>query len=199
MVIAPLLAVGAVILLGRRPPRGGVLAPAGVLLFLWAGMQSSALSDRFLVWLMPGAAYLVAVAVGRFPAAALLGIAWTALALTMVLPGYTTDPTAHRQAAALLQQVDASGVRGCVVNIGVPPRLGYLDAPRQFTAVTDPGGLHRCDVVVVAAWWNTTKTWFAADNRVIAAAEREFAHRTVLGVADPALVLSDRPLSGFTG
>ncbi len=194
IVVAPLVVVGAAVVLRRPGARGAALGLASVLLVLWVGLQSSALTDRFFVWLVPGAAYLVAVAVNRIPAAALLGVAWTALALALVVPGYTSDPTAYSQAARLLRQVDASGAKGCVVNIGVPPMLGYLDSPRQFAAVTEPAGLDGCDVVVVAAWWESTEEWFAPDNRVIDAAGERFRHRTVLGAADPALVFSNRPL-----
>jgi hypothetical protein len=77
--------------------------------------------------------------------------------------------------------------------------LAYLDAPRDFTPVTDVAQLDGCDVTVVAAWWRTPARWFAADTRVIAAAQRRFAHRAVLPAGDPALVLSDRPLRAWTG
>jgi len=199
VVIAPLVIVGAALVVRGPGARGAAVALASVLLVVWVGLQSSALSDRFFVWMVPGAAYLVAVAVNRIPVGALLGAAWVALALALVVPGYTSDPTAYRQAAGLLRRVGASGARGCVVNIGVAPMLGYLESPRQFAAVTDPAGLDGCDVVVVAAWWHTTEVWFAPDNRVIEAAGTRFPHRAVLGVADPALVLSTRPLDDWTG
>ena len=117
------------------------------------------------------------------------------LALTTVLPGFTSDPTAYRQAAALLRQVDATGDRGCVIGIGAVPMLGYLDTPGDFEVVADPTDLDRCDVVVVATWWPTTAAWFAADRLMIEAAERRFPHRLVLPAGDPALVLSNRPLA----
>jgi len=190
VVLAPLATIGAILVLRRRGARGAALALAAVLVVLWVGLESAALSDRFFVWLVPGAAYLVAVTVGRVPVAALVVAGWTALAVASVVPGYTADPTAYRQAAAVIRRVDAAGARACVVDVGVPPMLGYLDAPRQFAVVTDPGQLESCDVVVVAAWWRSTKAWFAADNRVIAAAERRYAYRTVLPATDPTLVLS---------
>lgn len=197
VVIAPLVVVGAVLVLRSRGARGAVIALVVILAFLWLGLQSSALTARFFVWLVPAAGYLVAVAIGRIPVGVMLVMAWMALAVTLVAPGFTSDPTNYRVAAALLRQVDASGARGCVVGVGVPPMLGYLDAPRQFAVVTDPAELERCDVVVVAAWWHTTRPWFAADNRVIGAAEGRFPHRTVLHVGDPALVFSARPLSDY--
>lgn len=196
-VIAPLVVVGAVVVLRGRGARGAAIALAAVLVSLWVGMQSSALTDRFFVWLVPGVAYLVAVAVGRIPAGAVLGAAWTVLALVLVIPAYTAEPTNYRLSAALLRRVDASGGRGCVVGVGVSPMLAYLDAPRQFAVVADPAELDGCDVVLVATWWHTTKPWFAADNRVVDAAERRFPHRTVLRVGDPALVFSVRPLSDW--
>lgn len=196
LALAPLVVWGALALLRTSPAaRGAALGLLAVLVGLWAVMQSSALDERFFVWLVPGVAYLAAVAVARIGAGSLLAAGSAALALTTLAPGYTRDPTAYRQAAALLRQVGAAGERGCVVGVGVAPMLAYLDTPRDFAAVTDPAQLGRCDVVVVAAWWPTTAAWFARDRQVIDAAERRFPSRQVLTPGDPALVLSDRPLS----
>jgi hypothetical protein len=185
---------GLAVLRGSRGPRGAAVALVLVLVGLWAVMQSSALDERFFVWLVPAVAYLAAVAVGRVRVGYVLVAASTALALTASLPGYTRDLTGYRQAAGVLRQVGAAGERGCVVGVGVPPMLGYLDTPRDFAVITDPSELDGCDVVVVAAWWPTKAAWFAADRRVIDAAERHFPHRLVLEATDPALVLSARPL-----
>jgi hypothetical protein len=82
LAVAPLVVAGAVLLLRRsRAARGAALALAGVLLVQWAVLQSSALTARFFVWLVPGAAYLAAVAVGRFRPAAVLAAGSTALAV----------------------------------------------------------------------------------------------------------------------
>jgi hypothetical protein len=196
LVAAPLVAAGAVLLLRRsRAARGATVALAAVLVLLWAGLQSSALTERFFVWLVPGAAYLAAVAVGRFRGPAALAAAASAgLALSVAAAGATMDPTAYRQAAAVVQRADAAGLRSCIVDIGVPPMLAYLDNPRDFAAVTDPAELDQCDVVVVAAWWPTTADWFSRDRAVIAAAEARYPYRRVLGPGDPALVLSTRPV-----
>jgi hypothetical protein len=188
-----------VVVLRDRAARGAAVSLVAVLLLLWLGLRSSALSERFFVWLVPASAYLAAVAVGRMPAAAIPVAGSAALALATTVPGYTAEPTGYRQAAAVLRRVEASGGRGCVVDVGVPPMLAYLDAPRDFTPVTDVAQLDGCDVTVVAAWWRTPARWFAADTRVIAAAQRRFAHRAVLPAGDPALVLSDRPLRAWTG
>ncbi len=197
LLLAPLVVVGAVIVLrGSRAARGAGLALVAVLVGLWAVMQSSALDERFFVWLVPGVGYLVAVAVTRLRRPGyVLAAGSAALALASVVPGYTSDPTGYRQAAAVLRAVDGAGDRGCVVGVGVRPMLAYLDSPADFTVVTDPVGLDQCDTVVVATWWPTTAAWFAADRQVIDAAERLFPHRLVLEADDPALVLSRRPLS----
>ena len=196
LVSAPLVAAGAVLLLRRsRAARGATVALAAVLVLLWAGLQSSALTERFFVWLVPGAAYLAAVAVGRFRwPAALAATGSAALALSVATAGTATDPTAYRQAAAVVHRADAAGLRSCIVDIGVPPMLAYLDSPRDFAAVTDPAELDRCDVVVVAAWWPTNADWFSRDRTVIAAAEARYPYRRVLGPGDPTLVLSTRPV-----
>lgn len=155
VVVAPLAVLGAVLALRSPPARGAVLGLVAAVVLLWAVLQSAALSERFFVWLVPGVGYLVAAAVARVPAASVLGAGGAALALTGVLPDYTSEPTGYRQAAALVRRVDRSGGRSCVVGVGVgvPPMLGYLDARRQFEVVTDPGQLDRYDVVVVASWW----------------------------------------------
>ena len=195
--VTPLVLAGAFILLRRsRASRGAALALAMTLVVLWAGLQSSALTARFFVWLVPGTAYLAAVAVGRARAAAVLALGSAAVAVSTIAPGLTADPTAYRQAAALVRHVNAAGASSCVVNIGVPPMLAYLDSPGDFTAVTDPAQLGDCDVVVVAAWWPSTSDWYARDRLVIAEAERRFPYRSVLAHGDPTLVFSNRPLPG---
>jgi hypothetical protein len=188
---APLVVAGAVLLLRRsRGSRGAAAALGAALVFLWAVSQSSALTERFFVWLVPGAAYLAAVATGRLRPAALLGCLSAALAASMAASTWTQEPTAYRQAAAVIREANAAGQCSCVVNIGVPPMLAYLDTPADFAALTDPTELDGCDLVVVAAWWPSDRPWFAPDMRVIAAAEARFPERRVLQAADRALVLT---------
>jgi hypothetical protein len=204
LALAPLVGVGAwVVLRGSRGARGAAVALAVVLVLLWAGLRSAALEDRFFVWLVPGAAYLVGVAVARVRvrAGALLAagsVVLAAASAVSVAPGYTADPTGYRAAAAVLLAVRAAGETGCVAgSTGVQPMLAYLDPGVDFTAVTDPAGLDRCDVLVVATWWPTTADWFAQDRRVIDAAEARYSHRLVIGPGDRALVLSDGPLPAY--
>lgn len=192
---APLVVAGGILVLRRsRASRGAAVALLGVLLLQWAGLQSSALTARFYVWLVPGAAYLAAVAVARFRAGAVLGGLSAALALAVVIPGFTDSPTSYPQAAALIRQANATGARSCVVNIGVSPMLAYADSPGDFAAITDPSDLGGCDVVVVAAWWSYAADWYARDRILIAEAEQRFNHRLVLPDGDPILVLSNRAL-----
>lgn len=192
---APLLVGGAVLVLRRSAAsRAAAGALAGVLLVLWAVMQSSALTERFFVWLVPGAAYLAGVAVGRVRAGAVLAAGSVALALVTASAGYRSEPTAYRQAASVIRAANAGGATSCVVNIGVSPMLAYLDTPADFAAVTDPGQLDRCDVVLVAAWWPSGAGWYERDRLVIAEAERRYEHRLVLRADDPVLILSNRDL-----
>lgn len=196
LAVAPLVVAGAVLLLRRsQAARGAALALGAVLLVQWAGLQSSALTARFFVWLVPGAAYLAAVAVGRLRPAAVLAAVSTALAVAVVASGFTDDPTAYRQAAAVVTEANAAGAQSCVVNIGMPPMLAYLDSPADFTAVTEPAQLDGCDVLLVTAWWPSQSDWYARDRLVIAEAERRFTHRLVVGTADPTLVLSNRSIT----
>ena len=190
-VIAPLVLAGAVLALrSGRAARGAIAGLAAALLFLWAVSQSAALSERFFVWLVPGTAYLAAVTVARVRATAVLGGLSAVLAASVGLAGWTDEPTAYRQAAALIRQADAAGQRSCVVNVGVSPMLAYLDSPADFAAVTDPAQLDGCDLVVVAAWWRSNRDWFTADRLVIAEAERRYPSRQVLQATDRALVLT---------
>lgn len=197
--VAPLAIGGGILLLRRsRGSRGAAVALSGLLLILWAGLQPSVLTARFFVWLVPAAAYLAAVAIGRVRAGFLPGAASVAFALAVTLPGSSADPTAYRQAAALIRRANGNGARSCVVDVGVSPMLAYLDSPEDFAPVTDPTQLDACDVVVVAAWWPTTADWYSRDRLVIAEAERRFENRRVLPYGDPILVLSNRPLPGIT-
>lgn len=196
--LIPLVVVGGLrVLHGSRGARGAAIALVAVLVGLWAVMASSALDERFFVWLVPGVAYLVAVAVARYRAGYLFALGSVVLALVTLIPGYTSDPTAYRQASEMLRKAAAQGQRGCVVGVGAVAMAGYLDMAKDFGAVTDPAGLNRCDLVVVAAWWPTTASWFARDAGVIHAAEQRFAHRLVLEAGDPALVLSNRPFPSW--
>jgi hypothetical protein len=200
LAVAPLVAAGGFIALRRsRACRGAAVALLGILLLQWAGLQSSSMTPRFFVWLAPAAAYLAAVAVGEVRIGAVLAAASVLLAVAVAVPAFTGDPTAYRQAAALIRTADASGARSCVVDIGVAPMLAYLDTPGDFATVVDPAQLDQCDVLVVAAWWPSTADWYARDNLVIADAERRFPYRLVLAHGDPTLVLSNRPLSGDQG
>ena len=136
VVLAPLVVVGAVVVLrGSRTTRGVALGLAVVLVGLWAGLQSAALEDRFFVWLVPGVAYLVGVAVGRFRAGAVIAAGSAVLAVTTVIPGYTQELTGYRAAAAVVRSVDAAGGRACIVgSTGLAPMLAYVDpVPRLHT------------------------------------------------------------------
>ncbi|MDQ3977968.1 MAG: hypothetical protein M3314_00225, partial [Actinomycetota bacterium] len=197
LLLAPLAAVGAAVTLRRSPAAGGGgLTLAVVLVGLWAVLQSSALGERFFVWLVPAAAYMIAVAVRRFPTGAVVAGVGVVLAVVGMVPGYTRETTSYRQAAELIRRASADGATSCVVGVGVPPMLAYLDAPADFSPVTRPEELAGCEVVVVAAWWaDSTAAWFAADKAVIAAAEDRYPHRLVLPAEDPGLVLSARPVS----
>ena len=194
--LAPLVVAGAVTTLRSRAARGAAIGLGSVLFVLWAVMQSSALTERFFVWLVPAAAYLVAVAVGRVRAAAVLVALWAVVAVASLVPGYTSDLSGYRPAAEVIRTVNASGGRSCVVGVGVPLMYAYLDVPGDFAAVTRPEELDGCDLVVVAAWWPDSKaSWFAADQAVLRAASERFPFRRVLGEHELALALSNRPLS----
>lgn len=133
--VTPLVVGGGLFVLHRsRASRGAVLAFGAAFLVLWAGMQSSALTARFLVWLVPGATYLAAVAVGRIRAGFLLGAASMALAVVAALPGYTAGPTAYSEAAAVIRRANAEGARSCVVDVGGITDAGLSGQSRRLCA-----------------------------------------------------------------
>ena len=194
-VLAPLVLAGALVVLRSRVGRGAAIALGAAVLGFWAVMQSSALTPRFFVWVVPGIAYFAAVAVARVRAALVVAAVWAVVALAALLPGYTADLSGYRPAAEVVRSFNASGGRSCVVGVGVPMMYAYLNVPEDFLPVTRPDELDRCDLVVVAAWWpRATAPWFAADQAVRQAAEARFPYRLVLGERERVLALSARPL-----
>jgi MFS family permease len=197
VLLAPVVLAGAVVAFRSRGARGAAISLGAVLFGLWAVMQSSALTVRFFVWLVPGVGYLAAVGFARVRAGAALVAASIVVALLGLVPGYVSDPSGYRPAAAVIRSVNGSGGRNCVVGVGVPLMYAYLDTPGDFAPVTRPEQLDACDLVVVAAWWpESTASWFAGDLAVLQAAEARFPYRRVLGRREAVLALSNRPIPG---
>ena len=199
VIAAPVLVVGVALVSRRRVVAAGLVTAAAAFVFIWLVYRSSALTPRYFVFLVPLAALLLAVAVARFPAlAVVVGVA-AVLASASTVDGFVTDPTSYRQAAQLIRSVDSAGGRSCVAGVGAAAMRAYHDVPTGFAEVTDPAELAPCDVLVVAAWWpGTTAEWYEGDQRVISAAEDQFRYETRLDSKDSALVLSRSPLSRWS-
>ena len=195
--LAPVVVVGVLAASHNRSAVVAVAAFSALFLLVWAVVQSGALTARFFIFVVPAVGVLVAFAVHRMRALAVLATASAVVAFMSIAGTYRHDPTSYRQAASLIRSVHAAGRRSCVVDVGVSAMSAYVDDGRDFAVVTEPDQLDACDVVVVASWWHTDADWFRRDNEVIAEAERRFANRAVLDSDDPALVLSNVPLSAL--
>ena len=195
VIAVPVVGAGVLIASRNRVVLGGVAAFAVAFTLMWVVYRSGALTPRFFTFLVPLAGLAAAVAIARVRPLALLVGASAVLAVFSFVDVYRDEPTGYRRAAELIRTVDAAGGKTCVSAIGVPQMKAYVDEPGQFVGVDDANDVHDCDVVVVAAYWNTDAEWYSADRAVIAAAEAEFEHRTVLPAIDPAVVYSRVPLS----
>jgi hypothetical protein len=198
VVLAPVVALGALAFVHMRSARVAVATFLVTFVLVWAVGRSSGLGPRFFIFLLPAIGVLTAAAVRRIPRLAFLGAASAVIAAVSIVGTYRDDPTSYREAANIIRSINAAGGHSCVVDAGVPPMTAYVDERRDFTAITEPSQLGACDVVVVAAWWQSNARWYQQDNVIVADAERRFANRLILESADPALVLSKLPLSAWS-
>ena len=170
-----------VVLLGvvaaRREPAVWVLLATYTALGagVWLIARPAELYPRFFFFLLPGAAWLVAAGVCRWPV--LAGVAGLAVAASVAAqaPGWTEDQLATRSAAAVLD----SRPGGCVISHDELVLAAYT---RSYRVVTDPGELDSCPYLVVVTWELLPP--------VAEAAARDFPARRVLPAAYPGLVLT---------
>jgi hypothetical protein len=155
-----------------------IAAVAAVVAVLWLGLQPAYLYPRFFIFLVPGCAYLMAAAVQRWKVLAPVIVAGAILAVSSQINGYGQDPLALPQAAAVVEQVHASGGRACVIQSDQGVLAAYTT---DFTVVSTADQLAGCDVVVVVTW--------NVDLPLRDLAARQFPHATVLPAAYPAVVL----------
>jgi len=121
---------------------------AAVALF-WLVLQPGYLFPRFFIFLIPGAAYMMAVAVQRWKVLGPVVLVGAAAAIWGQIPDYVTDPLALRQAAAVINQAEAGGRRVCVIHMDDQVLAAYTSG---FKVVTSTDQLTACDMVVVASW-----------------------------------------------
>ena len=146
---------------------------------LWIVIEPYYLYPRFFIFVIPGVAYLIAAAVQRWKVLAPVVMLGAVAAVVAQVPGYTADPLALRQAAAVVRQGDAAGKRVCLIHSDEQV-LGAYQAS-GFTVVSDASQLVSCDEVVVVSWAILIPV------RDVAAAQ--FPTRRVLPAEYPTVVL----------
>ncbi len=145
---------------------------------LWLVLQPAYLFPRFFIFLIPGAAYLMAAAVQRWKVLAPIVVAGAVAAVVAQAPGYTDDPLALPQAAKAVQEVRAGGGQACVIHADEQVLAAYTT---DFKVVTSAEQLQGCTAVVVVSW--------NVDLALRDLAAQEFPRRTALPAYYPAVVL----------
>jgi hypothetical protein len=120
----------------------------------------------------------MAAAVRRWWVLAPVVVAGAVAAVVAQVPGYTEDPLALPQAAAVVNQLHASGGRACVLHIDEQVLAAYTT---EFTVVSSADQLAACDAVVVVSW--------NVDIALRDEAARDFPRQSTLNAYYPAVVL----------
>jgi len=151
---------------------------AVVVAVLWLGLQPAYLFPRFFIFLIPACAYLMAAAIARWKVLAPVVVAGAVAAAVSQVPGYTEDPLALRQAAAVVDRANAQGLRACVLHSDEQILSAYATG---FFTVTSADQLQSCDLVVVVSW--------GVDLPLRALAAQEFPRATALQAGYQTVVL----------
>jgi hypothetical protein len=151
---------------------------AVVVLILWLGLRPAFLYPRFFIFLVPAFAFLMAAAIARWWVLAPVVVLGAVAAIVAQAPGYTEDPLALPQAAAVVERIHDSGGRACVIHSDEQVLSAYTS---DFAVVTEPEQLADCDAVVVVSW--------AVDLELRDKAAQEFPRLTTLQAYYPAVVL----------
>ena len=154
---------------------GVVIVVVGV---LWLGLRPAYLYPRFFIFLVPACALLMAAAIARWKVLAPVVAVGAVAAVISQVPGYTEDPLALPQAAAVVERLHASGGRPCVIHIDEQVLAAYT---KDFAVVSTPDQLAACDAVVVVSW--------NVDLKLRDLAAQEFPRATALQAYYPAVVL----------
>ncbi len=148
-------------------------------LVLWLVIQPFYLYPRFFIFAIPGCAYLIAAAVRRWKVLAPVVLLGAVAAGLVEAPGYTQDPLALRQAAAIIAQDSAKGDVVCLIHSDEQVLGAYVAS--GFTVVSAAGELQGCDEVVVVSW--------GVDIPIRDQAAREFGRATQVPAAYPTVLL----------
>ena len=149
-----------------------------VVAILWLGLKPAYLYPRFFTFLVPGLAFLMAAAIARWKVLAPIVLVGAVAAAISQATGYTEDPLALRQAAAFVDRTHAAGRTACVIHADEQVLAAYTT---NFTVVSTPDQLSRCDAVVVVSW--------NVDLALRDQAAQQFPRRTILQAYYPAVVL----------
>jgi MFS family permease len=147
-------------------------------LVLWLAIQPAFLYPRFFVFLVPAVGFLMAAAIQRWWVLAPVVLIGAAAAAYGQSTDYMKDPLALPQAAAVVEQVHASGGRACVIHSDEQVLAAYTT---EFTVVTNADQLAGCDAVVVVSW--------GVDLPLRDEAARQFPNLRTLDAYYPAVVL----------
>jgi hypothetical protein len=146
---------------------------------MWLVIQPFYLYPRFFMFVLPGCAFLIAAAVQRWKVLAPVVLIGAVSAAILEVPGYTEDPLALRQAAAIVERDSAHGSTVCLIHSDEQVLGAY--AASGFTVVTSADQLDQCTEVVVVSW--------GVDIPLRDEAARRFARATLLPAAYPTVVL----------
>jgi len=146
---------------------------------LWLVIQPFYLYPRFFIFAIPGCAYLVAAAVRRWKVLAPVALIGAIGAAVIQVPGYTQDPLALRQAAAIVEQDSAKGDVVCVIHSDEQVLGAYTAG--GFRVVSTAADLDQCTEVLVVSW--------GVEIPLRDLAAREFARATLISAAYPTVVL----------
>ncbi len=152
---------------------------AATVLVLWLVIQPFYLYPRFFIFAIPGCAYLIAAAVKRWKVLAPVVLLGAVAAGLVEAPGYTQDPLALRQAAAIVSRDSAKGDEVCLIHSDEQVLGAYVAS--GFTVVSAAGQLQGCDEVVVVSW--------GVDIPIRDQAAREFGRATQVPAAYPTVLL----------
>lgn len=146
--IAVVLLLSLVLIAVVHASRGflpAIAVVAGGLLVVWIVIHPLDLYPRFLGWLVPAVALLVACAVGRRPALVVVVVVAVVAMVASEWATWTTDPIASRRVAAIVEHARAEGQVPCAVEYSGEMVLGYTAKPRRVFSRAQAGG---CDVLV---------------------------------------------------
>ncbi|MEA2682817.1 MAG: hypothetical protein QOK05_1145 [Chloroflexota bacterium] len=171
--------LGAFVLRRRRWFLYPIAALAALVSVLWLLVQPMWLYPRFFLFILPGAMYMVAVALKRWPLLAPLVLLGAAMSALGQAPGYGSEPMSLPAAARIIDASRATGGNPCVLEGDQLEILAYTDKYSIAGRVEDLPG---CDLVVIVAW--------SADPVLEQAAFSGFPKHTVLAGQTTGLLLA---------